>query len=109
MATIPQGESQIETSTSDLSLTANRQSNSQVILERISQGRRVSVDGIDVSNDTISEVIGALKFLAADEAVKANGGGFSALKREKAVPPSTNGGFRYRFANAHNYRYPRWY
>ena len=77
-------------------------------LERLSRGRRVSVDGLEVSSDTISEFIGALRFIAAEEAVKQRGG-FGIMKKEIAVPPGTNGGFRYRYADTYRYRYPRWY
>ena len=106
--TIPQSSSQVNTETCDLSLQANTPTTSQVILQRLTTGRRVSVDGLEVSNDSISEVIGALRFLAAEEAVKARGG-FAAMRKEIAVPPSANGGFRYRFGDAYAYRHPRWY
>ena len=108
MSTIPQSPSSIEAQVEQIPLQASNPTTSQIVLERLTQGRRVSVDGIEVSNDTIAEVIGALRFIAAEDAVKARGG-FSAMKKEIAVPPGTNGGFRYRFADAYRYRYPRWY
>ena len=74
------------------------------LVERLSQGRRVSVDGIEVSNDTISDVIMLLDKIAADEGLKNAAGAFSLLSREIAVPPSTNGGHRLRFPRTFDYR-----
>ena len=76
------------------------------LVERLGQGRRVSVDGIEVSNDTISDVIMLLDKVAADEGLKnaAGRGAFSLISREIAVPPSTNGGHRLGFPRTFDYR-----
>ena len=75
----------------------------ETIIERLSTGRRVSVDGIDVGFDSITEIITALKFVKGQEALK-TGGAFSSIRREIAVPPGTNGGHRLRFPVPHQYR-----
>ena len=61
---------------------------SPTVTERLSTARRASVDGIEVSFDSLSEFILAKKFENGDKALASSTGAFGTLCREIAVPPS---------------------
>ena len=77
------------------------------LITRLGSARRVSADGIEASFDSTTEFLRLYEKIKTEEALQASGGGFGALQREIAIPPGTNGGFRYRFGNAYAYRHPR--